>query len=182
MQITPRPSQRPQSLTPPSRPVATTPSTKAPQSSTQQPQPTKKSSKQLAKKPLLIAAVIAAIIVACVAGYHYANNQIMSDRYQAVFLSNGQVYFGKLHGYYSDRPYMTNVYYFQANGQTGSNAEAQGDQLLVALGQEIHAPENKLLLNKDSILFVENLTTAGKVTDAINKNAANSAEQGGITR
>jgi hypothetical protein len=137
------------------------------------------------KKPLFIALLAFVLLLAGIFAYQYVSNQIMPNRYQAVFLNNGQVYFGKLHDYYGTRPYMTDVYYFQASGQTGSNAAAQSDQLLVKMGQEIHAPENKLILNKDAILFVENLTDGGKVTEAINKNAANGATTqptGGITR
>lgn len=143
-------------------------------------------SRRLSKKILLIGAV-ALVVLAAYLMWSYASTQIMGDRYQAVFLSNGQVYFGKLHDYYTGRPYMTDVYYFQANSQSGNSSQGSaGNQLLVKLGQEIHAPENKLILNTNSIMFVENLTDNGKVVEAIKKDAqgsnANSAPSGGAIR
>lgn len=140
------------------------------------------------KKVLLIAVLLLLAFAAIFALWRQLSSQVMTNRYQAVFLNNGQVYFGKLHDYYGSRPYMTEVYYFQSNGQSGVTAAQQsgGSQLLVKLGQEIHAPENKLILNKDSIVFVENLTDNGKVTEAIKKDAHGSAatteSTGGITR
>jgi hypothetical protein len=112
------------------------------------------------------------VAAAALFAWQYLSSPIMTNRYQAVFLNNGQVYFGKLHGYYGAHPYMTDVYYFQANAQTGKD-NGNSDQLLVKLGQEVHAPENKLLLNKDAIIFVENLTEKSKVLDAINSDKQN---------
>jgi hypothetical protein len=150
------------------------------------PAPVQQKTNRLSKKMMLTGGSLLAVLLISLGVWQYTSSQIMANRYQAVFLSNNQVYFGKLHGYYTSRPYMTDVYYFQANSKTDSNtSSAQGSQLLVKLGQEIHAPENKLILNKDSILFVENLTEGGKVTEAINKeaNSQNTAQPaGGITR
>jgi hypothetical protein len=150
------------------------------------PTPRSHSKKSLNKKIALIATLL---VVAAVAGWlvwQQLASQIMADRYQAVFLNNGQVYFGKLHDYYGSRPYMTDVYYFQANGQDGGSQQSGGTQLLVKLGKEIHAPEDKLILNKDAILFVENLQDSGNVVDAINKDTqqpgATTQATRGITR
>lgn len=96
-------------------------------------------------------------------------SQIDSGKYQAVFLNNGQVYFGKLKGFYTDRPYLTDVYYIQAADGTAADAnkEQANTQKLIKLGKEIHGPENKLILNKDSVLFVENLTDNSEVVKVI---------------
>jgi hypothetical protein len=110
-------------------------------------------------------------------------DQIDSSRYQAVFLTNGQVYFGKLHDYYGNRPYMTDVYYFQ--GSNAGGASQSSTQQLRKLGQEVHGPEQKLILNKDSILFVENLREDSSVVSAIAKGSdgeTTANPTGGITR
>ena len=150
------------------------------------PSPLPKKTKHTIRKPLIIGTVVAIILISGLALRQLASSQVNSSRYQAVFLSNGQAYFGKLHDYYTSRPYMTDVYYFQSNNQPAGTAQnASGNQLLVKLGQEIHSPENKLILNKDSILFVENLSDEGKVVQAIKKDqqpAASSQPQGGISR
>lgn len=91
---------------------------------------------------------------------------IERGKYQAVFLSNGQVYFGKLRGYHGARPYLEDVYYFQAN-QNSEDEATQGDQVLIKLGDEIHKPQDKMLLNRDAILFVENLADDSQVVQTI---------------
>ena len=136
------------------------------------------------KKIVISSLVILVLMLAGVLLWQRLNDQVMGNRYQAVFLSNGQVYFGKLHDYYTNRPYLTDVYYFQANTQTSSGQSSGGSQLLVKLGDEIHAPEGKLILNKDAILFVENLTDKGKVVEAIKKEGQSGTVNatGGISR
>lgn len=112
---------------------------------------------------LIIALIVSALLFA------FNRSQIDSSKYQAVFLTNGQVYFGKLHDYYTSRPYLTDVYYIQApegNGTSATNVDTSNQQL-VKLGSELHAPQNTLILNKDSVLFVENLTDEGKVVQLI---------------
>lgn len=150
------------------------------------PTPLKNKKRSILKKPVFVLTIFALAAITAIAIWHSAASQINTNQYQAVFLSNGQAYFGKLHDYYTGRPYMTDVYYFQSNNQpAGSTQTASGNQLLVKLGQEIHAPENKLILNKDSILFVENLSDSGKVVEAINKDkqaGVTSQPAGGIAR
>lgn len=127
------------------------------------------------KKIWWVSGAIVVIVALLVSGLLYSmRSQIDSSKYQAVFLTNGQVYFGKLHDYYTDRPYITDVYYIQAQDGTGAeDAQASAnasDQQLVKLGSEVHAPENTMILNKPSILFVENLTDEGKVVQLIQQN------------
>lgn len=123
------------------------------------------------KKIWWIGGAIVVVVALLVGGSLYTfSSQIDSNKYQAVFLSNGQVYFGKLHNYYTNRPYLSDVYYIQAPSGTNADANANADtsnQQLVKLGSEVHGPENEMILNKSSILFVENLTDDGKVVKLI---------------
>jgi hypothetical protein len=91
--------------------------------------------------------------------------------YQAVFLNNGQVYFGKLSG--ADEAYasLKDVYYLQvAPAQSGG---AQSGQLpsssinLVKLGSELHGPTDAMRINRMNILFIEDLKPDSKVVQAI---------------
>lgn len=105
--------------------------------------------------------------------------QIDDDKYQAVFFTNGQVYFGKLqklnNGYFK----LTDVYYLQAKSATEATGEAgsenpqetsEGDDIqLVKLGNEVHGPEDAMIISKDQVLFFENLKPEGKVADSIKK-------------
>lgn len=97
-------------------------------------------------------------------------SQINHDEYQAVFLSNGQVYFGKLKDLNSTYAKLTDIYYLQVKqavqpkqGDTNQSNNVQ----LVKLGQELHGPEDAMQINRDQVVFWENLKKSGKVTQAI---------------
>lgn len=102
---------------------------------------------------------------------------IDSNKHQAVFFTNGQVYFGKLHklsgGYFK----MTDVFYLQtkaedkeesANPQETSAQDAS-DVQLIKLGGEIHGPEDEMIMSKDQILFFENLKESSTVSKTIDE-------------
>lgn len=118
--------------------------------------------------PIAVAVVVVFIFIAL------TTSQVDSSRYQAVFLDNGQVYFGKLHGYYGDRPYLTDVYYVRGAQSGGEDAASNENQELVRLGNEIHNPENIIILNKPAILFVENLQEDSSVIELINQDKSRS--------
>lgn len=132
--------------------------------------------RQSRKISLLIGAIVAALIIIGALSYYLLNSksQIDNSKYQAVFLNNNQVYFGKLHGYYTNRPYLTSVWYIQTpDSATGGNskAPAQSSQLqLQKLNTSVHGPEDEMILNKSQILFVENLSSDSQVTKLINSN------------
>ncbi len=85
------------------------------------------------------------------------------DSYQAVFLDNGQVYFGKLAEERDGFSRLTSVYYMQLQGNTQDAA----DSVLVKLGSEVHGPADFMDINVDHILFIEDLTGDSKVSKAI---------------
>ncbi len=110
-----------------------------------------------------------------------------SPTYQAVFLSNGQVYFGKLDKVSTligHNLILTHVYYLQA-GETAKplespsptssktspsptpSAPATPELTLIKLGSELHAPQDKLVINRNTVLFWENLKEDGQVVQAI---------------
>lgn len=98
-----------------------------------------------------------------------------SSKYQAVFLTNGQVYFGKLKSVNSDYYKLTNIFYLQASGteQTSDNPQETTQQensnvQLIKLGNEVHGPEDTMIIGKEQVLFFENLKPDGKVSDTIN--------------
>ena len=80
--------------------------------------------------------------------------------YQAIFLTNGQTYFGR----YYDRigPYakIEDVYYVQ---QTATDANQTAANRLVRRGAELHAPQSRMLVPKSAILLVEDLTDASPI-------------------
>jgi len=154
-------------------------------------------------KKILVAAVALGIIVFGILGYKLilgkggsgspviTSSKISKDKYQAVFLANDQVYFGKLKDIESAYPVLEDVYYLVTAGTVGGGenissqvlGEAEGEAgnlavspkasengagfVLVKLGNEVHGPEDKLVLNRDHILFVEDLREDGKLVSAI---------------
>ncbi len=94
-------------------------------------------------------------------------------KWQAVFLSNGQVYFGNVTKNTNDEVVLKNIYYLQVTtalqptDQT-ANAEQQGLSL-VKLGNELHGPKDEMTINKAHVIFVEDLKADGKVVTAIDK-------------
>ena len=83
--------------------------------------------------------------------------------YQAVLLTNGAAYFGKLEGYGTPRPVLTEVYYIvsQNNPETKQNSN-----VLVKRGKELHEPD-RMYLNPNQILCVEPVGTNSKVAQLI---------------
>jgi hypothetical protein len=83
--------------------------------------------------------------------------------YQAVLLTNGQVYYGRLEGYGTAHPVLREVYYIQV--QTNSETKEQKN-ILLKRGKEWHAPD-RMYLNPSQILLVEPVGTESKVADLI---------------
>lgn len=83
--------------------------------------------------------------------------------YQAVLLTNGNAFFGKLEGYGTQRPVLTEVYYIvtQTNPET-----KQSSNILVKRGKELHEPD-RMYLNASDILYVEPVGTNSKVAQLI---------------
>jgi len=93
----------------------------------------------------------------------------VSGRWQGVFLTNNQVYFGHLGNYNNEYVVLKNIYYLRAADSLQQGAVPQGANLnLVKLGAELHGPEDIMYIPRDKILFWENLTSSSQVVQAIN--------------
>ena len=97
---------------------------------------------------------------------------VQGSKYQAVFLNNGQVYFGNIKEMDSKNLVLSNIYYLTQNTTTGSDgqATADGNYTLVKLGcQQIHDPYDQMVINRDQVTFWENLQDKGSVVSKINE-------------
>ncbi len=92
-----------------------------------------------------------------------------SDSYQAVFLTNGNTYFGKLSRMNSQYPILTDIYYINITQIQPRSKDDQSQQAisLVKFGGEIHGPVDKMAINRDQILFIEDLRSDSKVVQGI---------------
>ena len=85
---------------------------------------------------------------------------IDSDTYQAVFLTNDQIYFGRLKNISSDYLILSDVYYVKIN--------ESGAGQLVKLGVgEPHGPKGEMIVNQDQVLFWENMRLDSQVVKTI---------------
>lgn len=89
-------------------------------------------------------------------------------KYQAVFLTNGQTYFGR----YLDRlgPYVKVEDAFYIQQQAKADGATAADLKLVRRGTELHQPDAEILIPKDAILFVEDLRPESQVAQYMDKN------------
>ncbi len=120
-----------------------------------------------------------------------ANNNNSSAQtasgYDAVFLTNGQVYFGKLSDVSDQYMTLKDIYYLQlvpsdlqGQQQQAANSNQQGQLALRKLGKsgELHGPVDVMRINRDQVLYYQEITEEGSVMKAIrqyqaNPNAAN---------
>jgi hypothetical protein len=82
--------------------------------------------------------------------------------YQSVVLITNQVYFGKL-SIDGEVYTLTDVYSLNAAGDTGGTVQ------LVKRGNELHGPEEPLVVPSRSVLFFENMRPDSQVMQAIAK-------------
>ncbi len=98
---------------------------------------------------------------------------IDTGKYQAVFLSNGQLYFGKMKVLSDVTFQLDDVYYLEqvesaASVSSAEEAAKQSTATLRKLGEiEPHAPEDTMFIPKQQVLFYENLQDSGKVVKLI---------------
>lgn len=141
-------------------------------------QDTNKKKKKL-KLVGMLAGGIALLLVLVLAGWLVYRSSMASiidgGRYQAVFFTNGQVYFGKLQNLNGSYFKLTDIFYLQTPSNDNSknpqatSSQQSSDVQLVKLGSEIHGPEDEMIISKDQVLFFENLKKDGKVSDSIVK-------------
>jgi len=141
------------------------------------------------KRARNLLALIIVLIIVLVGGYYLLRSRniisgsIVKDSgsnisdYSAVFLTNGQVYFGKIYSV-GDSVDLRNIYYLQVNStssnlQSGSaSSTASPDISLVKLGNELHGPNDRMLINRQQVLFTESGKNDSKVVTAINNSLA----------
>lgn len=89
-------------------------------------------------------------------------------KWQAVFLTNGQVYFGHLREANKGYAILKDIYYLRVTQQLQPPEEEPQQQInLVKLGDELHGPENKMYIPKNQIIFWENMRNDSPVSQAI---------------
>lgn len=118
---------------------------------------------------VLVVAVIAYLAVLKPAVFNQGQH-VDTSKYQAVFLNGGQVYFGKVTTTNNEFMKLNDIYYLRVNQQVQPNGQTtNGDVQLVKLGCELHGPQDQMVINRDQIIFWENLKDDGQVAQAVAK-------------
>ena len=81
--------------------------------------------------------------------------------YQAVFLTNGSTYFGKLQEQGDQWFLLTDVFYLSVSEQSGTQ--------LIKRGSEAQGPKEPMIIPRAQILFIENLRDDGDIVGLIKK-------------
>ena len=120
---------------------------------------------------LLFSLTILAVAVALLLYFGKPNEAkyVNKSEEQAVFLTNGQVYFGHINSVNNDFLDLQNIFYLSSNNASSSTSSTttSNNFTLIKLGCELHGPEDQMVINNAQVSFWENLTTGGKVTKAI---------------
>ena len=148
------------------------------QQETQFQQPQKQSKGGITRWLVTVVIVVVIILGGLYLVSSYSNFNVLglsknADDWQAIFLTNGQVYFGTIDKDTSSEIVLTDIYYLQVTQplQRSADQENAGNQqnelALVKLGNELHGPTDYMRINKDHVLFIENLKVDSKVVEAI---------------
>lgn len=125
--------------------------------------------------PIVVAVSLAVMTVLAVVGmsvlfiakfqkYDRYDKKDFIDRttYQAIFLTNDQIYFGHLKNINSDYLLLSEAHYVKVN--------EDGNGQIVKLGViEPHGPRDKMIINQDQVIYWENLKPNSQVVETIKK-------------
>lgn len=90
-----------------------------------------------------------------------AGDVIDHGAYQAVFLTNGTSFFGKLQPQGDDWFLLTDVFYLSSSDQTGTQ--------LIKRGNEAQGPKEPMIISRAQVLFIENLRDDSDIVALIKK-------------
>ncbi len=117
--------------------------------------------------------VIALMLIVGFAGYALNAKSLWmqnsKSKYHAVFLSNGQVYFGIIKDEDRENLTLENVFYVQmVDQQVPSDKEGEAPTIkqvpqLVRKGDEFYGPQNTIRINRDQITVIEELTPDSQI-------------------
>ncbi|MEN6475245.1 MAG: hypothetical protein ABFD81_14620 [Syntrophaceae bacterium] len=112
--------------------------------------------------------VLALILVCMTLGCSEKSKIVLTTEYQAVFLDNGQAFFGKLENSDSPYPLLKDVFYIQ---QEVNKKTKEVKNTLVKRGSEWHGPDH-MYINAEHIVLIEPVSADSKVAQLIKESKA----------
>ncbi len=104
---------------------------------------------------IAVGIVVFLAILFAVRYWDFALPNVGAARYQAVFLSNGQTYFGRYIDRIGSYVKIERAYYIQTNAP--ADDQTPPESRLIKRGNELHQPLPYVLIPKTAILFIEDL-------------------------
>lgn len=92
---------------------------------------------------------------------------IDTNKYQVVYLANGQAYFGKLQNSSGDFLIMKTPYTPQGTTSDTSNTASSNQGALLKVSDQLYGPEDSIAIKASQVAFWQNLRDDSKVTQAI---------------
>lgn len=113
--------------------------------------------------------IVAVVWFVALGGNKRESSYVDDSKLQAVFLNGGQVYFGKINDLNGKFISMEKIYYLRVNQQVQPNQSnsSSNDISLVKLGCELHGPQDNMVINREQVIFWENLKDDGQVAKAV---------------
>ena len=130
-------------------------------------------------KLLIISLIVVSIAVTAFVGYAIMTRTdeeksvaaaVDTNSYQAVFLNDGkQVYFGHIDTVDGNWLVLKDVYYLQIQQAIQPKSTSKPKVTLIKLGNELHGPQDSMVISRDTVMFWENLKAKddSKVVEAI---------------
>lgn len=108
--------------------------------------------------------VVALVLYVVFGGPKNEQEYVDKTKYQAVFLNGGQVYFGHIQNLNEKYIKLSDIYYLSVSQQVQPDQKDKNNQsnqqqniTLVRLGCELHRPQNSMIVNREQVIFWENL-------------------------
>ena len=130
----------------------------------------------MTRTALVTSGVLATVILAGSGCQKVSGTPELGTQYQAVVLTNGQVYFGKLEKLGAQYPSLNDVFYIHTQQNPDTK---QVTNTLVKRGREMHGPD-RMIINAQHILFIEPVRSDSQLGKAIeDAKKAQASGQGG---
>lgn len=133
----------------------------------------------MAKKviePKFKGAVILLVLLLLVSGVYFfffrkgddQKNLDIAKNWQAIKITNGEIYYGQIEDITADPVVVNNVYYnYDQQKEEKKEAAESGNLRLVKRGKETHGPDGTMSIVRSQILYMEPLSEESKVLAAI---------------
>jgi small nuclear ribonucleoprotein (snRNP)-like protein len=114
-------------------------------------------------------AVLASLVIAaalCVIAWQGTRNRAVPELttpYQAVALTNGQVFFGRIDSLDGNYTVLRDVFYIQSRQNPDSKEVAN---VLIKRGAEAHTPD-RMVINRQQVLLIEPVGTDSRIAKLI---------------